>query len=92
MTEVLPTNGTGWPARGDDRPSLLAIRVASGESAEWIVQRTEALLGSAQSEFSIATWSAPSNHKFETLPEHLTDFVRANVARGIDGEPEPDSG
>lgn len=92
MSEVLTVNDVDRPVWGAARPSLLAIRVDSGETPEWIADRTGALLNSLQSDYAVTGWNVSVGDEWAELPDSLTDFVLANVVRGIDGEPEPESG
>jgi hypothetical protein len=80
------------PVWGNRDAILRSVWVATGESAEWIAQRTDALLQQLQSAFDVAYWRTSKDQRWEGSPDALADIVRGFVGTGIDGDPEPENG
>lgn len=72
--------------------TLLAYWVATNESPEWIADRTDALLSALGSSSGITMWESADGLPWDGSPEQKADRVRAGVAEGAFGEPEPESG
>lgn len=60
---------------------LRSIWVATGESPEWIVSRTDALLNELRRIFGADTWINYTGDVWEGSPNHLADLVRSFVVR-----------
>jgi len=80
------------PVWGSRDAILRSVWVATGESPEWIAQRTDALLRELQTAFDVSYWRTSKDQRWEGSPEALADIVRDFVGTGIDGDPEPENG
>ncbi|OBF24248.1 hypothetical protein [Mycobacterium kubicae] len=72
--------------------SLNAIWAATGESPEWIAERTDTLLVTLGAALGISAWETPQHERWEGSPDALADIVRGHVTVGTFGDPEPESG
>lgn len=66
-----------------DSPSAHAIWVASGESPEWIADRTDALLRRLGKIFGIAAWRLATGEPWQGSSQALADLVRRNPVRDM---------
>jgi hypothetical protein len=77
---------------------LRAFWVATGESPEWIAERTDGLLRELQAVASIASWKTYKGDRWEGSLETLADIVRRFVVRdrpvgdAVEGGPLADEG
>lgn len=91
MSEVAAVNEVQNPVWGASRPSLLALRVAAGESPEWIAARTDSLLCSLQSAFDVSSWQLAADNGWELWegsPDELVNIVRKHPVREFVGASE----
>lgn len=76
---------------------LNSVWVATSETPEWIVERTDALLGQLGEALGITHWDTSRNQRWEGSPAQLADIVRRHpvheaLPEGEEGEVIPSEG
>ncbi|WP_301121593.1 hypothetical protein [Mycolicibacterium fortuitum] len=76
---------------------LNSVWAATGESPEWIADRTDALLGQLGDALGITRWDTSRSQRWEGSPAQLADIVRGNpvheaLPEGEEGEVIPSEG
>lgn len=69
---------------------LSAVWVATGESAEWIAARTDALLGELQSILGVSSWQTYKGDLWAGSADELAAIVRRFVVREAPTADDPD--
>ncbi|MDM2398185.1 hypothetical protein PP613_04025 [Mycobacteroides abscessus] len=69
---------------------LNAVWVATGESAEWIAARTDALLGELQSILGVSSWQTYKGDHWAGSADELAAIVRRFVVRDAPTAEDPD--
>ncbi|SIB66702.1 hypothetical protein [Mycobacteroides abscessus] len=82
------STATTTPVWGSQRANIRAIWAATGEPAEWIAARTDAMLDALKSAFDVPEWRLTNGQRWEGSPDALTEIVLGHPVCELDGGDE----